>query len=530
MHRATELATLRAAFDAADAGRGSIVCVAGDAGIGKTTLLQDFLDQLPALGLNHLVAIGTCSERLGGAEAYGPVVDALGSLFRDDASGSIARLMKVVANSWYIRVVGDVAASETNRPSSQQALLRGFCAFLCEAARVGVVVLVFEDFHWADVSAVDLLAYIGRHLEGLRTLVLVTYRPTELLLGPHPFHRIKLELQSRGICTELSLGFLQRRDIDQYLEMTFPGHRFPVDFSGLIFSRTEGRPLFMTESLRYLRERGVIAETDGAWSLVKELPDVWQELPESVRGMIKRKLDRLGEGERRLLSAASIHGHEFDTAIVADMLKVSAADIEEQLDILHRVHALVRPIREHEFPDGTLSLRYAFVHLLYQNTLLQSLQPSRKMEWSLAAAEALVRHYGENRAAVATELAMLFEAARQPLRAIDYFLLVAQNAIQVFAHHEAVKLARRGLSLLPKVPDIPAREQSRTEVTCQPWYISRLHPRIRLSRSGTDIRALRVPCASRAKTSTLSFPCSTGFGTSFWCAAICANAKNWRCK
>ena len=114
-------------------------------------------------------------------------------------------------------------------------------------------------------------------------------------------------------------------------------------------------------------------------------------------------------------------------------------------------------IREQAFPDGTLTLRYGFVHVLYQNALYAALQPTRKAAWSAAAARALLAHYGEKSAGLAAELAMLFEAARDHERAADYYLVAAENAARIFAHHEAVALARRGLALLETLPDTPDR-------------------------------------------------------------------------
>src|SRR5262249_23671591 len=157
--------------------------------------------------------------------------------------------------------------------------------FLKEASRLNTVVLFFDDIHWADVPTTDLLLHFGHHAHGLRVLVLVTYRPTEMLLGPHPFHNVKLELQARAICSELALKFLGHIDIERYLGLAFPGHAFPADFADLIRFRTEGNPLFVVDLLRYLREREVIAQIDGRWCLARELPDFWEELPESVRGM-----------------------------------------------------------------------------------------------------------------------------------------------------------------------------------------------------------------------------------------------------
>src|SRR5262249_25028026 len=121
------------------------------------------------------------------------------------------------------------------------------------------------------------------------------------------------------------------------------------------------------------------------------------------------------------------------------------------------VHALVRFVREREFPDRTLTPRYGFVHGLYQNALYASLRPTRRTAWSPATARAIEAHHGEHSAPVAAELALLFEAARQPAPAAGYFLQAAEHAAGVCAYQEAVVLARRGLALLGQLPDMPDR-------------------------------------------------------------------------
>jgi len=181
--------------------------------------------------------------------------------------------------------------------------------------------------------------------------------------------------------------------------------------------------------------------------------------------MIQRKVDQLSTADRHLLMAASVQGPEFDSAVVARMLDREAAEVEERLNVLERVHALVRSLREQTFPDGTLTVRYGFVHVLYQNALYAALQPTRKAAWSAAAARALLGHYGENSAGLAAELAMLFEAARDHERAADHYLVATENAARIFAHLEAVALARRGLALLMTLPETP--ERARRELPLQ---------------------------------------------------------------
>jgi predicted ATPase len=463
VRREGELAVLRKTLAEADAGRGCFLCIAGEPGIGKTTLVEDFLAEVVAQSSSCLVARGNCSELLAESEAYLPIVDALENLLRWETTGAAARLMRVVAPAWYWQLTpalrgGAAEEPAASRASSQGALLREFANFLQEAARIGTVVLFLDDVHWADHATVDLLAHLGRQCRQQRLLVIVTYRPTEMLLGFHPFRRVKLELQGRGDCTERRLSFLGRQDVARYLDLAYPGHAFPAELAEQIHLRTEGSPLFMAAMLGYLSEHGVLAEVDGAWRVVRELPDLSRELPESIRGAIDRKIEQLPDEERRLLTLASVQGQEFDSTIVSDALGRSPAEVEERLQALERVHGLVRLLHEQDLPDGTLTQRYRFVHALYQHALYDHLSPARRASLAASLAAALERRRGTD-GPVAAELACLYEVARDFPRAARQFYLAAQNAARVFGHREAVALARRGLNLLALLPETAERAE-----------------------------------------------------------------------
>jgi predicted ATPase len=470
--REHEGAALRGSFEEAAAGRGSMLCVTGEPGLGKTTLVESFLEKLAAGGQPCSLARGGCSERLAGTEAYLPFLEALDSLLQGEGGALAAQAMKQLAPTWYVQLT-PLAADDPSlarvlaeaKEASQERRKRELGAFLNEVSRERPLILFLDDIHWADPSSVDLLAYLGIKCVGWRLLLVLTYRPSDLLRSRHPFGPVKLELQGRGVCREISLPFLSRNDFDRYLALTFAGHQFPAELAAVLHARTEGNPLFMVDLLRYLRDRGVIVQDHGRWALVRAVPDLQREMPESVRAMIQRKVDQLSAADRHVLMAASVQGSEFDSAVVAQLLGQEAADVEERLEALERVHVLVRLVREQAFPDGTLTLRYGFVHVLYQNALYAALQPTRKAAWSAAAARALLGHHGEKSAGLAAELALLFEAARERARAADYYLLAAENAARKFAHHEAVALARRGLALLKTLPD--TLERARRELPFQ---------------------------------------------------------------
>ncbi|RIK76499.1 MAG: hypothetical protein DCC68_19205 [Planctomycetota bacterium] len=464
VRREAETIALSAALAEAESGRGSFVCIVGEPGIGKTTFVEDFLHGIE-LTAQVVVARGGCSERLADTEAYLPVFDALEHLLRHDRDGTIARMMRAVAATWHAQLAprpNEEAETATSRAASQAAMLREFVGFLQEASRLKTVVLFLDDVHWADVSTVDLLDHLGRHCSGMRVLVIATYRPTEMMLGRHPFRDVKLEMQAKGVCAELSLGFLSRDDVATYLDLAFPDHAFGHDFAEFIHVRTEGSPLFMVDLLSYLCESGIVAEVDGRWFVTGALPNLSRELPASIRGMIERKLGRLDDCDRQVLAAASVQGAAFDSLVVADALGCKAWDVESRLLALDRIHGLVRLLHEHELPDRSLSLRYGFVHILYQQALFADLLPTRRAQLSLAIAHALAARHGEATPAVTAELAYLFEAGRDFLASARHFWRASHNAARVFAHQEAISLAMRGLMLLDEVP--PSAERRALEL------------------------------------------------------------------
>jgi tetratricopeptide (TPR) repeat protein len=456
--RQAELTELRTAFMSVVDGRGLLVCVAGEPGIGKSTLVESFLEELAACARACRIGRGRCSERLAGSEAYLPILEALESLLHGPGGEAVAQVMKVVAPTWFVQVAPLAAedsalarVQDEAKVASQERLKRELAAFLQEVARLQPLVLFLDDVHWSDTSTVDLLAYIGSRCASMRLLLLLSYRPTDLQLSQHPFLRVKLDLQSRGVCRDVPLSFLAQSDIERYLALEFPEHAFPATFVALVHARTEGSPLFMVDLLRYLRERGVIAQEQGRWTLTRAVAEIEHELPQSVRSMIQRKIDQLNESDRRLLIAASVQGYEFDASVVANALKQDAADVEERLEELERVQVFVRRMSEREFPDGTLTLRYRFVHVLYQNTLYALLTPARKGALSLAVAETLLGNYGDQQATIAAELALLFEAGRDFARAADSFITAANNAARIHANQEAVALLGHAISNAEKL-------------------------------------------------------------------------------
>jgi len=458
--RQEEVAELFRAFESATAGRGTLACVAGEPGIGKTSLVEQFLGELETSRKECTVVMGRCSERLAGSEAYLPILEALENLLRGPRAELLGRMMKLIAPTWYVQVAPLWVSVDTSfgqvlkeaKTASRERMKREWSALLEELSRPRPLVVFLDDLHWADVSTVEMLAYAAKKLPSIGVMLIAAYRPMEMWLEKHPFVPVRLELQRQGVCRELVLDLLSREDVTRYLSLKLPSHDLPAELPNFIFERTEGSPLFMADLVRHLQEHRLLTKESGRWELALPLQAVERELPESVRSIVQKRIDQLSENDRGLLEAASVQGQQFDSAVIAEVVGRDADSVERQLQLLERGHSFVKLIQEREFPDKTVSLRYGFVHVLYQNAIYDSLTLTRKIVLSKGVADAIERHFQDKRSTVALELALLFELARDFERASDYFLLAAEHASSLFANSEAVELARRAMSSAAKLP------------------------------------------------------------------------------
>ena len=185
--RDQELEGLRHEYERAQRGQGRLVVISAEAGMGKTTLVDTFIKQLDEQQEPVRVGRGRCSERLAGSEAYLPILEALDSLQKNEQLGSIARLIRAVAPSWYTQIMpasdnessAARLAAET-AAGSQERLKRELAALFEELGRMQPVVLCLDDMHWADPPTTDLLAYLARRIDTTRLLIITTCRPSDL--------------------------------------------------------------------------------------------------------------------------------------------------------------------------------------------------------------------------------------------------------------------------------------------------------------------------------------------------------------
>jgi tetratricopeptide (TPR) repeat protein len=460
--RHKELRLIQEAFAAASGGPVRMLTISGDAGMGKTTIVNDFLSGTESAQVPVWILRGCCSERLSKTDAFVPIFECMDELARGKSGPEAAQLMQQQAPLWY-----SLLASQPEEPpaaareASPERMRREFVRFFESLSQLRPVILFLDDLHWADASTCDLLDYLGSKLKNVRIFVIATYRPSELS-SAHPFLPVRLALESRGASQEVQLEYLTAADIAAYLQLRFPGHSFPPEFTDVVRKRTEGNPLFMREMLSFLMDRNILAERPGGWSVDRNTAEIRQLIPSNTLNMIRMQVDRFPSLDRTILQCGAVQGVEFDSAVIARALSLDPGEIEERLQALERVHRFVRSIEERDLA-GTFSVRYRFVHVLYQNALYADLPPTRRAIHSLAVAQAVIALSGEIGRAAAAEVALLFETGRDWEQASQYFFRAARYAAGVFAYPEAVTLCQNGLHSLLSLPESRERDSRELE-------------------------------------------------------------------
>ncbi len=457
--RDRELERIREAFSSASSGSGSMLAISGDAGMGKTTIVEDFLAEIETDTETAWIARGRCSERLATTDAFAPVFECLDDLTHGALAGDAIRVMGESAPTWLAQIVParEDAAGILSKEVSSERMRREFLRLFETLSTIRPVIVFLDDLHWADASTCDLLGYLASRTKDSRILIVTTYRPSQVSAS-HPFLSVRLSLERSGVCHEISLELLHLDDIEAYLAIRFPTNAFPPEFVNVVHERTEGSPLFLTDMISFLLDKRVLVKEGGQWCMTRDVAEIRKVIPDSSQSLIRLQISQFGSVERRILQCAAVQGVEFDSEVICRVLSLEPVDVEERLQALESLHRFVRLIGERKCADRSVSIRYRFAHVYYQNALYADLTAARRSSLSLSAANALVSLDADNGRWSAAEIALLFECGRDDQRASEYFFRAARHAASLFAYPEAVILCERGLAALNAVPESRERD------------------------------------------------------------------------
>jgi DNA-binding winged helix-turn-helix (wHTH) protein len=466
--REPALARLHTWFQQVRQGEPKIVFVTGEAGIGKTTLLDTFVRTV-ARDESVRVCAGQCLEQYGMSEAYLPVFDAMRELAR--AHPHLVDQLRAHAPMWLMEMPSLVTAADREAfrreavGATRERMLREMGEALDTLTERTPLLLILEDLHWSDLSTLDLIAYIARRRRAAHLMIVGTYRPAELIPSGHPLRTVKQELLARQLCDELPLEYLTEPAVAEHLDARFPAHQLPRELATLIHERTDGNPLFMVNTIDHLIAERLIEPSAGVWRMTVALDALKPGVPDSIRQLIDAQVGRLDARDQRILEAASAAGAAFQVPVVAAALDEPADDVDGRCEAMSVRHQFIRECGVQVLPNGQVAGRYGFVHAVYRHVLYERVSAARRVQLHRRIAERVEVIYGDGAQELAAELAMHFERGADPLRAAAYLQQAAVNATHRSAYREAIALSRRGLELLGTLPD--EDERARLELRLQ---------------------------------------------------------------
>ena len=446
--RTADLALLDAALHQAAAGRGHMVLLAGEPGIGKTRLAEELVARATAAGA--AVAWGGSNEGEG-APSFWPWIQVLRAVLAqadpEVAEGgwrrSVAPLLPETAAPSGAPDPAPSLDAESARFRLSEAVMDG----LTSVSRDRPLVVVLDDLHWADPASLALCEFVAARLDGTRVLVVGTYRPAELAAG-HPLVPTLGALARRPDLERINLRGLTEEEVGRFV-----ARGWAVEPSGeltaALHARTEGNPFFLIELVRLLASEGELGQAEAVAAA---------HVPAGVRDVLRRRLDRLPEATNALLRVAAVVGRRFDLGVLS-----AATDYDEDRTLDAVEAALLAGIVV-EDPDAVG--RYQFAHTLVRQALYDELSAVRRARLHArvgSALEGLSR--AEARLSALAEHFYRAAPAIGPEKAVTYALEAAAAAQARLAYEAVEGHLGRALELVEGMPD--GAERDRLELPVQ---------------------------------------------------------------
>jgi Predicted ATPase len=443
-------------------GQRQMVFLSGEPGVGKTRLAAH--TALEAHNAGFTVCWGTAAEDMGAP--YGPWIQALSHYVEhapeavlaahvERHGGEITRLLR---DSLAKRVAAVPELQQTDPETERYLLFEAVSGLLQAACDHGPVLLVVDDLHWADGDTLSLLKHAAAGTADSALLVLGTYRESDLDRG-HPLGGALADLHRLDGVEHRALRGL---GVDEVAELVAAATGLEMDDTGLelageIAQETDGNPFFVAEMLRHLTESGAISEGP-AGRLVLRSSVAELALPHSLRDVVCRRVERLGEQAEKILTVAAVAGHTFDIELLDLVVESDEEAVLDALDQALQASLLVE--------SPTRAGRFSFAHAVISHALHDAVGATRRGRLHRRVAESMEElcseEPGERLVAGLLEetvgsvggsgavLAYHWREAGESERAVDYLLLAAEEAGREMAQAEAVGLYNQALELLPE--------------------------------------------------------------------------------
>jgi DNA-binding winged helix-turn-helix (wHTH) protein/tetratricopeptide (TPR) repeat protein len=454
--REESLAKLGASLDKALRGHRQLIFITGEAGIGKT-LLVDVFQERAAQRPSVRVLRGQCVEGFGGKEAYYPILEALGNLIRDVGNRAFVEALTQRAPTWLIQFPSLV------KPEQREALQREtfgttrhrMVREICEAFEAltfeSPVILILEDLHWVDPSTLDVISAVARRRGPAKLFILGTYRPADVVIFQSPLKGLKHDLLVHQLCEEIALERLEEPDVAEYVAMALAGGELPPGLANIIHRHSGGNPLFMVTLVQEMIARALLTEEHGNWKLTMPPAGIDLGVPDTLQQMLQAQFEQLSEPEQSILRSASVVGERFSVWDITPTLDIEPELIEHLCADLVARHQFVRPVPDHEITNSNGSTHYQFRHSLYRQGIYRALPRESRSKLHRILGQRLAASSVESRNELASQIALHFEKGGEYQQAIDYLMLTAENGAMRFAHRDSIQVLQNALQLASKL-------------------------------------------------------------------------------
>lgn len=441
--RERELAMLQERLQSAIHGECQLVMIGGEAGVGKTRLLDELQRIARAGGIRSLRGRfvehdrgfpyqGYC-ELIQGAFRYVSNDSAPPDL--SDIAPDLLALFPVLADIDELRSISRVTSSKIEPDRAPEDRLQIFELLARAISRIGggnTLIVVLEDLHAAEVS-LDALQYIVRRLGATPTLFVGTYRTSEVDKA-HPVSRTMASFEGDTRCATITLEALRKSDHRDFVEATLGFTRLDPKLADKLYEATEGNPYFTKELIRSLVDSGSIRQIEsGVWALTEERDVVTEHLPATIQQAVERRIERLSDDLKKILSAAAVVGRTFELRDLAAVLP--AEELDDAID-----HLIASGFLEQE--KNSRADQFSFSSGVVRDVLYAALPRRRRKSIHRAYAEYLEQRSSGRKDRAAGELLHHFAAADVSEKVVEYGLEHARRALAAFTPEETIRACR----------------------------------------------------------------------------------------
>jgi tetratricopeptide (TPR) repeat protein len=442
--RERQLEELQHYLDLAVQGKGTTVFVSGEAGSGKTRLVNEFMSaskrkretaQLEGWCLNNsgvpyfpfIEAFNVYSsgyKKKGVSSGMGP-----GGLEESLKGAELAAQEEMGLRAWLMGPGKTEKSRELEDLTPQAWKESTFAAVtgaLFSISAKKPTLLFIDDLHWADTASLALLQYISRFILPQRILVLGTFRKEDLNPDnegrPHPLVDALRLMGRENLYTEIKLPNLRRSDVSLLTE-NIVGGRVQTELAEKLADESSGNPLFIVESLKMLSETGSLVQENDKWRVSGKIG-----IPSKVKDILLRRVDALKPAERKLLDIASVIGSQFDPELLGAVVAIDNVEILETLNAIAKTTSLV-------FFEGS---SYRFDHAKVRDALYEEIAPPLRKAYHGKVAEKLESTWKGEKPPVG-DLAFHYAQAGKKEKGVKYSLAAGEDALKIYSGAEAIK-------------------------------------------------------------------------------------------